>query len=140
MEHQQPTEIVEAEGHLIDSQLLNVIFDKVIERQSRFEVLQFDIGRTNDEFSHLKLQITSPDDATLRELVEDLMALGCHPLPEREAALRIADSAYVLENGRIALEGPGPALLTDSKVQAAYLGARARVPAGDPAQFREPPS
>ncbi len=56
------------------------------------------------------------------------------------AALRIADSAYVLENGRVALEGPGPALLTDSKVQAAYLGARAQVPAGDPPQLREPPS
>ena len=32
------SEIVEAEGHLIDSQLLNSIFDKVIERDSKFEV------------------------------------------------------------------------------------------------------
>ena len=53
------SEIVEAEGHLIDSQLLNSIFDKVIERGAKFEVLEFDIGRTNEEFSHLKLNVTA---------------------------------------------------------------------------------
>ena len=37
-------------------------------------------------------------------------------------ALRIAGQAYVLETGRIVLQGPGRALLDDPKVQAAYLG------------------
>jgi branched-chain amino acid transport system ATP-binding protein len=37
-------------------------------------------------------------------------------------ALRIARQAYVLETGRIVLQGPGRALLDDPKVQAAYLG------------------
>ncbi|WP_157264488.1 ABC transporter ATP-binding protein [Azohydromonas aeria] len=37
-------------------------------------------------------------------------------------ALRIAAQAYVLETGRIVLQGPGRALLDDPKVQAAYLG------------------
>ncbi len=41
-------------------------------------------------------------------------------------ALRIADTAYVLENGRVALQGPGPVLLGDPKVQAAYLGGLSR--------------
>lgn len=36
--------------------------------------------------------------------------------------LAIADRAYVLENGRITLEGSGTALLNDPHVQAAYLG------------------
>jgi branched-chain amino acid transport system ATP-binding protein len=38
------------------------------------------------------------------------------------AALGIADRAYVLETGCIALEGSGAALLADTGVQAAYLG------------------
>lgn len=38
------------------------------------------------------------------------------------AALGIADRGYVLENGRIALEGPAAELLTDASVQEAYLG------------------
>jgi branched-chain amino acid transport system ATP-binding protein len=36
--------------------------------------------------------------------------------------LRIVDRAYVLEQGRIVLEGTGDALLHDPHVQAAYLG------------------
>jgi len=36
--------------------------------------------------------------------------------------LAIADRAYVLENGRIALEGTGSELLSNPHVQAAYLG------------------
>jgi branched-chain amino acid transport system ATP-binding protein len=38
-------------------------------------------------------------------------------------ALKIADYAYVMENGRIVLAGPSAALLHDSKVIEAYLGA-----------------
>jgi branched-chain amino acid transport system ATP-binding protein len=36
-------------------------------------------------------------------------------------ALSLADQAYVLENGRIVLEGPGKNLLSDKRVQTAYL-------------------
>ena len=38
------------------------------------------------------------------------------------AALKLADRGYVLETGRIVLEGTGAALLSDPRVQAAYLG------------------
>ena len=38
------------------------------------------------------------------------------------AALRVAHYAYVLEVGRIVLEGTGPALLADDRVREAYLG------------------
>lgn len=41
-------------------------------------------------------------------------------------ALRLADRAYVLESGRIALSGPAAELAVDPRVKAAYLG-------GDPA-------
>lgn len=37
-------------------------------------------------------------------------------------ALKLAQRAYVLENGRIALQGNGRELLGDPRVQAAYLG------------------
>jgi branched-chain amino acid transport system ATP-binding protein len=38
------------------------------------------------------------------------------------AALKVADYGYVLENGRIAVEGPAAILINDPAVKAAYLG------------------
>jgi branched-chain amino acid transport system ATP-binding protein len=38
------------------------------------------------------------------------------------ASLQLAHRAYVLENGSIALEGTGAALLEDPRVREAYLG------------------
>jgi branched-chain amino acid transport system ATP-binding protein len=38
------------------------------------------------------------------------------------ASLRIAHRGYVLENGRIELEGAGEALLSNDRVRQAYLG------------------
>jgi len=37
-------------------------------------------------------------------------------------SLKISHRAYVLENGRIAMSGPGPDLLRDGRVRQAYLG------------------
>ena len=38
-------------------------------------------------------------------------------------ALNTASHAYVLETGRISMEGPSEQLLNDERVKAAYLGA-----------------
>ena len=39
-----------------------------------------------------------------------------------DAALRVADRGYVLENGRIVASGPSEELLSDERVREAYLG------------------
>ena len=75
--------VVTAEGHLVDSQLLKSIFDRVIERGGDFEVQRFELGRTNDDFSRLTLKVTTPDEASLARLLEDLIPFGC--LSEAEA-------------------------------------------------------
>ncbi len=41
-------------------------------------------------------------------------------------ALAIADRGYVMEGGRIALEGRAQELLADERVQCAYLGGRTK--------------
>ncbi len=92
-ENRNTSEVVQAEGHLVDSELLTLIFDTVIKSGSQFEVQQFDIGRTNDDFSHLRMKVTAPTEAALQTLVEDLIPLGCHPVAEHDALLRAADRA-----------------------------------------------
>jgi lysine-ketoglutarate reductase/saccharopine dehydrogenase-like protein (TIGR00300 family) len=87
----QFSQVLEADGHLIDSDLMTVIFDKVIERGGTYEILDFRIGRTNEEFSHLTMKVGAPTDAALSLLVEDLLMLGCHPVTERDVQLRATD-------------------------------------------------
>ncbi len=86
-----PSEVVQAEGHLIDSQLLTGIFDAVIRRGGAFEILQFRIGRTNEEPSQLTMKVAAPTAGALRELVEELVPLGCRVAEERDAALEATD-------------------------------------------------
>ncbi len=58
---------------------------------------------------------------TIRELNRD--GLTCVLVEQNVAAsLRLADRAYVLENGRITLAGTGAELLADDRVRQAYLG------------------
>src|SRR5262245_56046866 len=83
--------IVTAEGHLVDSQILKSIFDRVIERGGDFEVLHFELGRTNDDFSKLTLKVTAADEASLARLVEDLIPFGAHAVGEKDAVVRVAD-------------------------------------------------
>ena len=81
-------EVVEAEGHLIDSHVMENIFDKVVEHHGRFEVEQFRIGRTNSEPSYLRLKVEAPSDALLAHLLEELLELGCSPVDSVDATLR----------------------------------------------------
>jgi len=60
------------------------------------------------------------------EVVRDVHAQGVTVLlveQNAQRALQMADRAYVLESGELALSGPAAELLQDPRVQAAYLGA-----------------
>jgi len=58
---------------------------------------------------------------TIRELNRD--GLTCLLVEQNVAvSLKLAATAYVLENGRITLSGTGEALLADDRVRQAYLG------------------
>jgi branched-chain amino acid transport system ATP-binding protein len=61
----------------------------------------------------------------LFDLIADLRRKGLTILIVEQNVhhvLRTADRAYVLENGRIVMEGEGPALLNDERLKTAYLG------------------
>jgi lysine-ketoglutarate reductase/saccharopine dehydrogenase-like protein (TIGR00300 family) len=73
-------EVVEAQGHLIDSHIMEQIFDAVVEYGGRFEVEQFSIGRTNGEPSKLRLRVEAPTQDDLEMLLTQLLTLGCAPV------------------------------------------------------------
>jgi lysine-ketoglutarate reductase/saccharopine dehydrogenase-like protein (TIGR00300 family) len=85
------SEVVEAEGHLIDSQILNVVFDTVVRRNAAFEVLKFSIGRSNNEPSFISMRISSATEQGLAEVLEELVGLGCRLAEPQDAGLKPAE-------------------------------------------------
>ena len=84
-------EIVEAQGHLIDSHIMERIFDTVVEYEGRFEVEKFQIGRTNLEPSHLRLKVETPTKELMLQLLGQLLGLGCSPADSGDADLGAVD-------------------------------------------------
>ncbi|MBV9155318.1 MAG: TIGR00300 family protein [Acidobacteriaceae bacterium] len=84
-------EIVEAQGHLIDSHIMERIFDSVVEFGGRFEVEQFSIGRTNSEPSSLRLRVEAPSEEQMERMLTQLLALGCMPVDSGDAELKAAE-------------------------------------------------
>jgi lysine-ketoglutarate reductase/saccharopine dehydrogenase-like protein (TIGR00300 family) len=83
-------EIVEAEGHLVDSQILAKVMDRVIECGAVYEVIEFRLGRTNDEFSHLRLRVIAPTKETLEKTLGELVELGCYQAKTEDVTLKPA--------------------------------------------------
>jgi len=80
-------ERVEAQGHLIDSHIMERIFDTVVEYQGRFEVEQFRIGRTNSDASYLRLKVNTDDPESMRQILSQLLGLGCSLVDTGDAEL-----------------------------------------------------
>lgn len=84
-------ETVQAQGHLIDSHIMERIFDTVVEFQGRFEVEIFQIGRTNSDPSHLRLKIETPTGEQMDQLLGQLLGLGCTRAEDGDAATKLVE-------------------------------------------------
>src|SRR5215210_5556545 len=85
------SDTIEARGHLIDSGLLSAIFDKIIEHKAAYEILKFEIGRTNDDVSELEMRVTAAEQSVLDDLLQQLTTFGCHPKRERNVLVKLAE-------------------------------------------------
>ena len=85
------SETVEAEGHLIDSGNFQSILTTVVEHGSEYEILRFDVGRKNEEGSHLVLKLSAETPARLEDLLAKLSVFGCYVKGTPDATLRPAD-------------------------------------------------
>lgn len=84
-------ERVEAEGHLIDSHIMERIFDTVVEFRGRFDVEQFRIGRTNSDASYLRLRIDTDDADSMQRILSQLLGLGCSIVDSGDAELHAVE-------------------------------------------------
>ena len=69
-------EVVTMEGHLIDSDILRKAFGRVVEEGGQFEVLEFNVGKRNEDPSFVRLEISAPTPDILDRISEGLNYLG----------------------------------------------------------------
>ncbi|MEI9813315.1 MAG: TIGR00300 family protein [Acidobacteriota bacterium] len=84
-------EVVETQGHLIDSHLMERIFDIVVEYNGKFEVEEFRIGRTNADASYLRLKVETPSPSDMEDILTNLLDLGCTPVYTGDATLETVE-------------------------------------------------
>lgn len=77
---------IELKGHIIDSFLLPKVFDKVMDMNGEFEILQFEIGKHKTDTSYARLMIKGKDQEHLDDIIGELHRLGAY-LPEAEDAV-----------------------------------------------------
>lgn len=87
---------VKAEGHLIDSGLMRQIFDIIIADGGSFDILDFKIGRNNDEYSSTRLKISADDPAAMNSILLKLSSVGCTIDREEEVRLGSAPADGVV--------------------------------------------
>jgi arginine dihydrolase len=85
-------ETVQADGHLIDSGDLQGILTTIVDHGADYEIVRFDIGRTNDDVSHLSIRLSASTAESLADLLEKLSPYGCYVERTPDAQVRAADA------------------------------------------------
>jgi hypothetical protein len=70
------TKTILARGHLIDSGIMSQILNLIIDEGSDYKILNFTVGKAQDQMSDLELQLFSDTDEKLGRLMEKLVILG----------------------------------------------------------------
>lgn len=92
-------EDVRIQGHLIDSGIMSRVMDDVISAGGEFEMLSFDVGRTNEDDSAAVLRVWAADALRLDELLSAIQAQGAEPCEPADAKLATAHIAGVFPDG-----------------------------------------
>jgi lysine-ketoglutarate reductase/saccharopine dehydrogenase-like protein (TIGR00300 family) len=82
MQQNMVRELVSLEGHIIDSDILRRVFARIVEEGGEFEVVEFRVGKHNQDPSFAKLAVTAPDPQVLDRILEHLAYLGASAIVE----------------------------------------------------------
>src|SRR5687768_4200030 len=93
------TAVVEIEGHIIDSLILPKILDVIVDMGADYQIVDIDVGRTQTDQSHARLEIVAPDENILAALLAEIHQHGAHPVAEPDARTEPAPSDGVLPRG-----------------------------------------
>ena len=94
-----PSEIVELEGHIIDSLTLAKALDAVLAAGANYELLDVSVGRTNEDESRALIRVEAMSDQELEKILGALQHFGANRTDAVDAAFVPTDRVGVLPQG-----------------------------------------
>ena len=91
--------VVELEGHIIDSGMMQAAFGIIMDQGGSFDVEEFDIGRKKDQESYARLLVTADEQEDLDRIVHELHQRGANPADPEDADVEAAPADQVLPHG-----------------------------------------
>ena len=91
--------VVELDGHIIDSGMMQSAFSIVMDLGGDFDVEEFDIGRQKDEESYARMRVLADDRETLHAILRELHQNGANPADPTNATLAAAPGDQVVPEG-----------------------------------------
>jgi lysine-ketoglutarate reductase/saccharopine dehydrogenase-like protein (TIGR00300 family) len=95
----EASEIVEVEGHIIDSLILPKVLDVILASGADYRLLDVEIGKTNVDASRAQIEVTAPDPDSLASLLDELQVHGANRIVRADAELGTCDRDGVLPAG-----------------------------------------
>ena len=86
----KPYEDVQLQGHLIDSLMLPQVWDAIMDLEGEFEVLDFRVGRTQNDISTAVMRVYGRDRAHLEEILTVITEHGVVAVSPEDAQLEPA--------------------------------------------------
>jgi lysine-ketoglutarate reductase/saccharopine dehydrogenase-like protein (TIGR00300 family) len=91
--------VVELEGHIIDSGMMQAAFGIVMDLGGSFDVEEFRVGRSKTEQSYCRMTVTADDAGHLQSILHELHQNGANPADPKDADLEPAPRDQVVPAG-----------------------------------------
>jgi len=92
-------EVVEVEGHILDSLILGKVLDVIVNSGSEYRMLDVDIGHTSEDRSRARFEVRARDSVALVALLDDLQVYGVNRVDSEDAATALTDKDGVFPSG-----------------------------------------
>ncbi|MDD2473341.1 MULTISPECIES: TIGR00300 family protein [unclassified Methanoculleus] len=90
---------IELEGHIIDSGIMTLVFDKIMDMGGEFEILTFNVGKLKTDTSYARLRVAAPTDQQLDAILSELHRLGARTPEISDVTLIPAEGDRILPKG-----------------------------------------
>jgi lysine-ketoglutarate reductase/saccharopine dehydrogenase-like protein (TIGR00300 family) len=91
--------VVELEGHIIDSGMMQAAFGIVMDLGGSFDVEEFRVGRSKTEQSYCRMTVSADDPQHLQSILHELHQNGANPADPKDADLKPAPGDQVVPEG-----------------------------------------